>query len=113
GQRNFNNKSDEDEKPNSPELSQIPMQTSHSSYGTRRSSQKKQPSNQSAGDGRFIKSVWFLRTTEKLFLEDMLSDNPRYLSNSQLKPSEYWEEAAATLPEYQGPWRPALFLNTL
>ncbi|GAA6081020.1 uncharacterized protein LOC117596360, partial [Tachysurus ichikawai] len=80
----------------SPSLSEIPKQKSFSSN-------RKQASNLSKGDWKFKQIGWFLPTTEKLFLEDMLSDNPQYLSNNQLKPLEYWEEAAATLPEFQGP----------
>ncbi|MGH0144776.1 UNVERIFIED_CONTAM: hypothetical protein FKN15_037000 [Acipenser sinensis] len=48
----------------------------------------------------------FLPVPEDEFIKDMLSDNPCYKSNSQKKPMEYWEKAAAELPTYQGPWCP-------
>ncbi|XP_038659907.1 uncharacterized protein LOC119970035 [Scyliorhinus canicula] len=51
-------------------------------------------------------SCVFLPVPEDIFIEDMLSDNPQYRSNSQLKSVEYWSSVAAELPPYQGPWRP-------
>ncbi|GCC33190.1 hypothetical protein chiPu_0011658 [Chiloscyllium punctatum] len=51
-------------------------------------------------------SCVFLPVPEDIFIEDMLSDNPQYKSNSQLKSVEYWSSVAAELPPYQGTWRP-------
>ncbi|KAG7333792.1 hypothetical protein KOW79_002199 [Hemibagrus wyckioides] len=94
-------------------LSEIPKQKFFRSYWTKSSSQEKQASNLSIGDWRFKQTGRFLPAPEKLFLEDMLSDNPWYLSNNQLNPSVFWEEAAATLPEYQGPWQTALCITNI
>ncbi|XP_029440321.1 uncharacterized protein LOC115080307 [Rhinatrema bivittatum] len=44
----------------------------------------------------------FLPVPEDIFIEDMISENPCYKSNSQLKSREYWENVAAVLPSYQG-----------
>lgn len=60
------------------------------------------------GEGKLRQSGRHLPAPEAEFLEDMLSDKPRFQSNSQAKPMEYWEKAAATLPEYQGPWQPVV-----
>ncbi|KAG5286266.1 hypothetical protein AALO_G00012880 [Alosa alosa] len=59
-----------------------------------------------SGEGKLRQSGRHLPAPEDEFLKDMLSDQPRFQSNSQAKPMEYWEKAAATLPEYLGPWQP-------
>ncbi|XP_041738090.1 uncharacterized protein LOC121570681 [Coregonus clupeaformis] len=48
---------------------------------------------------------YVLPVPEEEFLEDMLSENPRFPSKSQRQRPEYWEEAAAALPVYRGPWQ--------
>ena len=60
------------------------------------------------GEGKLSPSGRYLQAPEDKFLEDMLSDQPRFQSNSQVKPMKYWEKAAATIPEYRGPWQPVV-----
>ncbi|XP_034147062.1 uncharacterized protein LOC109615176 [Esox lucius] len=47
-----------------------------------------------------------LPVAEEEYLEDMLLENPRFLSKSQSQPLDFWEEAAVIPSEYQGPWQP-------
>ncbi|KAL6486844.1 hypothetical protein MHYP_G00034700 [Metynnis hypsauchen] len=64
-----------------------------------------------SGDRSFKCAGHLLLAPEKVFLQDMLSDTPRYSSISQLRPMEYWEKAAATLPSCEGPWQPPTILK--
>ena len=49
-----------------------------------------------------------LPMSEEEFLEDMLSDCPRFPSRAQQQPLEHWARAAVQLPDYGGPWKPSL-----
>lgn len=43
-----------------------------------------------------------LPVPEDMFLEDMVTENPCYKSNSQPKPEKYWKNAAALIPLCKG-----------
>ncbi|KAL7889643.1 hypothetical protein AOLI_G00019010 [Acnodon oligacanthus] len=64
-----------------------------------------------SGDRGFKCAGHLLLAPDKVVLQDMLSDIPCYSSISQLRPMEYWEKAAATLPNYEGPWQPPSILK--
>ncbi|KAL7878139.1 hypothetical protein SRHO_G00047820 [Serrasalmus rhombeus] len=64
-----------------------------------------------SGDRSFRCAGHLSLAPEKVILQDMLSDIPRISSISQLRPMEYWEKAAATLPNYEGPWQPPTILK--